>query len=97
MAGPRSTEQGGTLNPRQVVVDISGSPPMTFEVPDSDPTATTWYRREFTFKATSAATTLTFAPPLRGRPGLLRRRHGFRFHAPSVAPCVARPQHAGPD
>lgn len=63
MAGPRSTAQGGTLNPRQVVVDISGSPPMVFEVPDSDPTAITWYRREFTFKATSAATTLTFAPP----------------------------------
>ncbi len=63
MAGPRSAAQGGTLNPRRVVVELTGSPPMIFEVPDSDPTAPTWFRREFTFEATGAATTLTFAPP----------------------------------
>lgn len=63
MAGPSSASQGGTLNPRQVVVDISGSPPLVFEVPASDPTVTTWYRKELTFTATTAATTLMFAPP----------------------------------
>ncbi len=63
LAGPASGAQGGTLDPRGVVVDISGSPPMTFQVPDSDPSAVQWYRQEYTFRATGTATTLTFAPP----------------------------------
>lgn len=63
LAGPSSGAQGGTLDPRQVVVDITGSPLQLFSAPASDPANQQWYRQTFGFQAVGAATTLTFSPP----------------------------------
>lgn len=62
LAGPSSGSQGGTLNPRSVNVDVSGSATQTFSVTASDPSNQAWYQQIFTFQATQTSTTLTFSP-----------------------------------
>lgn len=62
IAGPSSGAQGGTLNPRSVNVDVTGSATQTFSVPASDPLNQQWAEQFFTFQATEALTTLTFSP-----------------------------------
>lgn len=63
LAGPRSSAQGGTLDPRQVNVDITGSPTRLFSAPSSDPNNLQWYQQTFGFQAIAGNTTLTFSPP----------------------------------
>ena len=62
LAGPSSGAQGGTLDPRSVNVDITGTPTQTFSVTASDPTNQVWYQQTLTFQASAASTTLTFSP-----------------------------------
>ncbi len=64
LAGPRSSEAGGTLNPRTVIVGLAGSTTQTqtFTAPDAVSTSLVWYQRNFDFIADSASTTLTFSP-----------------------------------
>jgi hypothetical protein len=62
LAGPSSGAQGGTLDPRSVHVDITGSATQTFSVVASDPSNQVWYQQVFTFEASTAWTTLTFSP-----------------------------------
>lgn len=62
LAGPSSGAQGGTLDPRSVNVDITGSATQTFAVAASDPSNQVWYQQVFTFEASAAWTTLTFSP-----------------------------------
>lgn len=62
LAGPSSGAQGGTLDPRSVVVDVTGTATQTFSAPASDPSNQIWYQQVLTFQATEALTTLTFSP-----------------------------------
>jgi len=62
LAGPSSGSQGGTLNPRSVHVDVTGSATQTFSVAASDPSNQVWYQQVFAFEATESLTTLRFSP-----------------------------------
>ena len=62
LAGPSSGAQGGTLDPRSVVVDVTGTATQTFSAPASDPSNQIWYQQVLTFQATGALTTLAFSP-----------------------------------
>lgn len=62
LAAPRSTQQGGTLDPRTVIVDITGVPTQTFIAAASDPANQTWEAETFSFTAQQAFTTLAFSP-----------------------------------
>jgi hypothetical protein len=62
LAGPASDGQGGSTDPRQVNVDITGSATQMFEVPASNPLDLQWHEKTFTFQAIGTATTLTFSP-----------------------------------
>lgn len=62
LAGPASGGQGGSLDPRQVNVGLTGSATQMFQVNASNPLNLTWEARTFTFMATGSSTTLTFSP-----------------------------------
>lgn len=62
LAGPSSGAQGGTLNPRSVNVDITGTATRTFAVTASDPSNQVWFEQVLNFQASESLTTLRFSP-----------------------------------